>query len=57
MRLYKVSEVSKILQINKDRVYELIYSGQLKAIRLSRRGIRITEDALKEFLQEAERVK
>lgn len=57
MQLYKVSEVSKILQINKDRVYELIYSGQLKAIRLSRRGIRITEDALKEFLQEAERAK
>lgn len=59
MKLYTVMDVSRILHISKDNVYRLIYSGQLKAVRLpaSKHGLRITEAALKEFLQEAQWVK
>lgn len=59
MKLYSVMDVSRILHISKDKVYSLIYSGQLKAILVpgTKRGLKVTEEALNEFLQEAARVK
>jgi excisionase family DNA binding protein len=53
LRLLKVSETAKILRVKKSFVYELIEQGKLKAIRLSERRIRVPEEALKEFIEQA----
>lgn len=53
-KTYTAEQVAKILQIKKGFVYDLIYTGRLRAIRLSERRIRITEDALQDFLQQEE---
>lgn len=50
--LYTVKEVSEILIVNVNVVYELIKSGQLKALKLGRYKIRRT--TLLEFLAKYE---
>lgn len=55
-KTYTAEQVAKILQVKKGFVYDLIYTGRLRAIRLSERRIRITEDALQDFLQQEEDV-
>lgn len=47
-RLYSVIEVSKILGIGKAKVYELINSGQLSALKLG--GLKVRSKSLDEFL-------
>jgi excisionase family DNA binding protein len=54
INVYTAEQVSKILQVRKAYVYDLIYTGRLKAIRLSKRRFRITEAALRDFLQQEE---
>jgi excisionase family DNA binding protein len=46
----KVKEVAALLRCGKNRVYELIDSGQLRAVRLGERSIRVTREALNEYL-------
>ncbi|MEW6772039.1 MAG: helix-turn-helix domain-containing protein [Bacillota bacterium] len=41
MKLYTVAEVMRMLKVRKSYVYELIYTGQLRAVRLSERRLRI----------------
>jgi excisionase family DNA binding protein len=53
-KTYTAEQVAEILQIRKGFVYDLIYTGRLRAIRLSQRRIRVTEDALRDFLQQEE---
>lgn len=48
-QLLKVAEVSKILGINKEDTYELIHSGQLKAVKLGR--IKVRETDLNDFIK------
>jgi len=43
--------VAKMLRVKKAYVYELVATGRLKAIRLSERRLRITEEALKDYLE------
>ena len=50
-RLLFVSTVSKRLNCSKRYVYDLIKNEQLESIRLGPRGLRVTEDALNEFLK------
>lgn len=50
IKLYTVSEVAKILRVKKSYIYELIYTGQLKAIRMSQRRYRIMEEDLVQYL-------
>lgn len=47
-RLYSVIEVSKMLGIGKGKVYELIKSGQLSALKLG--GLKVRKEAIDEFL-------
>ena len=47
--LYTVPEIAKMLKV-KNYVYELIYTGELKAIRLSERRFRITENAYNNYI-------
>lgn len=55
IKIYTVSEVAKMLKISKNTVYTLIYSGKLKASRITaQRGFRIREEALEEFLKQEE---
>ena len=46
----KVPEVAQVLRCGRNRVYELIASGQLRAVRLGERSIRITREALSDYL-------
>lgn len=54
-QIYTVAEVAKAMKVRKLYIYELIYTGRIKAIRLSERRFRITEEALIEFLKEEEK--
>lgn len=49
MILYTVSEVAKLLRVNRNFVYNLINKGELEAVRVG--SIKITEDALKQYLE------
>lgn len=53
-RLYKVSEVADILQINRNEVYNLIHSGELKAFEI--KSLRVTEEDLNEFISSRKNV-
>lgn len=53
-RLYKVSEVATILQVNRNEVYKLIHSGELKAFEI--KSLRVTEEDLNEFISSRKNV-
>lgn len=55
MQIYTVEQAAKILQVRKGFVYDLIYTGRLKAIRLSERRFRVSEDALRMFIEQEEK--
>lgn len=46
MKLFTVSEVARKLKVTKSYVYDLIGMGLLKAIRLSERRTRISEESI-----------
>lgn len=48
--LLKVTEAAKLLQLGRDRIYELIASGRLPALHFGR-TIRIPRDALTRFIE------
>lgn len=54
MKIYTVPEAAKLMHIRKGEMYELIYTGKIRAFRLSERGIRITDDALLDFIKKGE---
>lgn len=54
MKTYTVADVAKMLQVRKGFIYELIYTGRLKAVRLSERRFRISEEAWLDFLRQEE---
>lgn len=53
-RMYKVSEVADILKINRNEVYNLIHSGELKAFEI--KSLRVTEEDLNEFISSRKNV-
>jgi excisionase family DNA binding protein len=48
--LLKVNEAAKLLQLGRDRIYELVASGRLPALHFGR-TIRIPRDALARFIE------
>ncbi|MDK2888418.1 MAG: hypothetical protein PWP72_1296 [Thermoanaerobacter sp.] len=54
MKFYTAPEVAKMLRVRKAYVYELVAQGRLKALKLSERRLRISEEALREFLKKEE---
>jgi len=54
MQTYTIEQVAKILQVRKNFVYDLVYKGRLKSLRLSERRFRISESALLEFMKQEE---
>lgn len=54
IKTYTVMEIADLLQVRKGYVYDMIYSGRLRAIRLSERRFRITQEALYDFFKQEE---
>lgn len=50
IKVYTVHELTDILKVTQRTLYRYIKAGQLKTIKLGRE-YRVTEDALKEFLE------
>ena len=46
--IYTISEVSKLLKVNRNFVYELIKSGRLKAIKIG--SLKVRKKDLHEYL-------
>jgi excisionase family DNA binding protein len=51
-KLLKIQEVVKALDCTRPMVYKLIYEGQLKAIRIGKRGLRVSESSLNRYIEE-----
>jgi len=49
--LVYVARVIKILDCSKSCVYNLIKDGELEAIRLGKKGIRITKASLRHYIE------
>jgi excisionase family DNA binding protein len=52
----KVPEAAELLGLPKTRAYELIQQGELPAVRIGRRSIRVNHAELVRFLLESRRV-
>ena len=50
IKVYTTDEALEVLKVTRRTLYRYIKAGQIKAIRLGRE-YRITEDALKDFLE------
>ncbi len=55
MELLTVSEVAKILRVNKHLVYDLINEGEIKAMRIG--SIKVRKEALEDYLERKEHEK
>jgi len=54
-KLYKVKEVADRLGFSDYYTYQLIKKGELKAIPVGKRSIRVSETALSDYLDKLER--
>ena len=52
----KVPEAAELLGLPKTRAYELIHQGELPAVRIGERSIRVNRLELERFLLETRRV-
>ncbi len=52
----KVPEAAELLGLPKTRAYELIQQGELPAVRIGERSIRVNRGELEKFLLENRRV-
>ena len=53
MQAYTVEQVAKMLHVGRNKVYELLRTGQLRSIKIGKLR-RITEDQLAEFIASVE---
>ena len=51
-KLLYIHRVATMLDCSRPMVYKLIYDGKLKAVRIGKRGIRISEASLNNFITE-----
>lgn len=56
IEVYTPAQVATILKTNREKVYELIRSGELKAFKIDRQSQRfkISSDAVREFITRQE---
>ena len=50
MPLYTVTEVAKLLKVNRNFVYDLIRKGELEAVRIG--SIKVRKEALNRYVNE-----
>ena len=48
MMLLSVSEVAKMLKVNRNFIYKIINNGELEAVRIG--SIKVREEALNEYI-------
>ena len=48
MPLYTVTEVAKLLKVNRNFVYDLIRKGELEAVRIG--SIKVRKDAVERYI-------
>jgi excisionase family DNA binding protein len=53
LQAYTVEQVAKMLHVGRDKVYELIRTGQLRSLKIGKLR-RITEEHLAEFIASIE---
>jgi excisionase family DNA binding protein len=53
LQAYTVEQVAKMLHIGRDKVYQLLRTGQLRSIKIGKLR-RITEDQLADFITSLE---
>ncbi|GAA3168084.1 helix-turn-helix domain-containing protein [Nonomuraea roseoviolacea] len=53
MEAYKVEQVAKRLNVGRDKIYELIRTGQLKSVKIGKLR-RITDQHLADFIASLE---
>ena len=51
-RFLYIHRVAKTLDCSRPMVYKLIYEGKLKAVRIGKRALRISEASLSSFLED-----
>jgi excisionase family DNA binding protein len=49
-RLWKIPEAAAELRIGKTRMYELIAAGELRAVKIGQRGVRVPDSELDRFV-------
>ena len=49
MSLYTVTEVAKLLKVNRNFVYDLIRKGELEAVKIG--SIKVRKDAIERYIQ------
>lgn len=57
MKLLKVSDVARMLNVSRQTIYDLIHKNKIKYYRLSERGIRIPEAELFSWLKNKQVIK
>ena len=51
MEIYTIPQLARLLKKRRQDVYKMVYSGEIESFKTSGvRGIRITEDALKDYI-------
>jgi excisionase family DNA binding protein len=50
-KLMIIHKVARLLDCSRPMVYKLIYSGELKCVRIGKRGLRVSVDSLEEFIK------
>jgi excisionase family DNA binding protein len=56
-KLYRVKEISAIIGEDSMTVYKRIRAGEMKGTKIGKRGIRVTETALKNWLRSIQSTK
>ncbi len=52
--LYSPAEAASLLKIGRNRVYELIASGELRSVRPGSRRVLVSEGAIREYIADQE---
>jgi excisionase family DNA binding protein len=50
MEIYTVPQLAKLLKKKQQDVYKMIYSGEIESFKIGIRGLRVTEDAIKDYI-------
>ncbi|MFB3738722.1 MAG: helix-turn-helix domain-containing protein [Candidatus Velamenicoccus archaeovorus] len=52
--LLTVPEVAKVLRRSRSSTYELLKAGEIPAVKIGRRGVRVRRESLEIFIRESE---
>lgn len=51
MKLYTINEIAELMKVNRNTVSRWIKNGQLKAIKINEKNVRISEKQFNDFLE------